>query len=321
MTRPGRSDVHPRHLFQPWQVWPGSYDNPPLGSIYPKPDQPRPGLARATPLAGIGSCFIREIMNRLRHAGYSFLIEEKDQPGGGHASAAWERIYNLFSMRQVLEYVLTGRRPEPRWWMCPRSGRIQDPYRRIVLYDSLEMAEAAFAAHCRVAREVLALARILIISLDYVEIWEDRETNEVICLPSGPYFLEGGRLEDYRFRVTRQSENLAALEDIYTLLHGYNPILRLILVLSPIQQWVTFRDDVEVFAASFNSKATLRAAVDEFVSCHPEVSYFPAYEVAMLHRLALGRSVFAPGRENFHVDQSTLNSIVAEFIRWYGTEE
>ncbi|MEI8354931.1 MAG: GSCFA domain-containing protein [Deltaproteobacteria bacterium] len=316
----GRSDVHPVHRFHPWQVWPGSYENPPVEPLYPLPDLPRPRIDRATPIAGIGSCFIREMMVRLQKAGYSFPAEEIHKPGGKHASAAWERLYNLFSVRQVLEYTFLGRTQTPRWWVSNQSGRIQDPYRRIMLYDTLEEAEADFADHCITARRVLTTARVLLVSLDYVEIWEDRETGAVICLPSGPYFVEGGDLRRYRFRVSRLAENLEALEDIYQIFKRFNPDGRLILLLSPIQQWVTFRDDMDVLSASFNSKATLRAAADEFVSRHPDVSYFPAYEIAMLHRPIQGLRFFAEGRENYHVDHATCDAIVKEFIRWYDGE-
>jgi hypothetical protein len=317
----GRSDVHPVHRFHPWQVWPGSYENPPVGRLYPLPDLARPRIGRQTPIAGIGSCFIREMMTRLQRAGYSFPAEEMHKPGGKHASAAWERLYNLFSVRQVLEYALLGQTPAPRWWVCSKSGRIQDPYRRIILYDTLEEAEADFADHCLTACRVLTTAGALLISLDYVEVWEDRETGAVICLPSGPYFLEGGDLGRYRFRVSRLAENLQALEDIHHLVKQFNPHVRIILALSPVQQWVTFRDDTDVLSASFNSKATLRAAADEFVSRHPDVSYFPAYEMAMLHRPMQGLRFFAEGRENFHVDPDTGDDIVQEFIRWYDGEE
>ena len=313
----GRSDVHPLHHFHPWQVWPGSYDNP-QGSAYPLPDIDRPGIDTTTAIAGIGSCFIREMLTRLQTAGYRVLAEETDKPGGNHASAAWERLYNLFSVRQVLEYALTGKTPRPRWWISAQTGMVQDPYRRIVLYDTMAEAEADFADHCRAARRVLTTAEILIVSLDYVEIWEDRETGAVICLPSGPYFIEGGDLGRYRCRVSRYGENLQALADIHGLMRAYNPACRLILVLSPIQQWATFREDTDIFSAGQNAKATLKAVADAFTADHPEVSYFPAYEYALLYRQTQGAPVFATGRENFHITAATSDAIMAEYLRWYG---
>jgi len=317
----GRSDVHPLRRFHPWQVWPGSYDNPPSDG-YPRCGRGHPLIGTDTPIAGIGSCFIREMKIRLVDQGYTFIQEEAENPIAKHASAAWERLYNLFSLRQVLAYALTGATPEPRWWVAPQSGMVQDPYRRIVLYDGLEEARRDFSAHCLCARKALLKAEILLVSLDYVEIWEDVRNGAVICLPSGPYVVEGGDMSHYRCRVSGVEENLAALEDILRLVRAANPPCRMVLALSPIQQWATFREDADIFAASFHAKAVLRTAAEAFVNRHPEaVSYFPAYEIAMLQRPALGLPVFAHGRENFHVAPETLDAIMREFIRFHSGPE
>lgn len=313
-----KSDVHPTHRFEDWQVWPGSYDNPTVGETYPFPATPTPRLTRQTRIAGIGSCFLREMKDRLLDAGCVFIAEEQDKKAARHASAGWERLYNLFSVRQVLEYALEGRTPEPRWWITPKTGRIQDPYRRVLLYEDLAAAETEFAGHAACARSVLTSAELLILTLDYVEIWEDRETGAVICLPSGPYFEEGGDLGRYRCRVADVFENVAQLGAIHALMARHNPTCRLLLMLSPVQQWATFRPDTDIFSASLHAKAVLRVAAEDFVAHHPETSYFPAYEMAMLHRQALGLSVFATGRECFHVDRATLDHIAEQFLRRHG---
>ncbi len=317
--RGGLSDVHPLHSFKAWQVWPGSYDNP-TPEAFPFSQAPRPRIDRSSPLAGIGSCFIREMKIRLLQAGYTFLEEEREDPAARHASAAWERLYSLFSVRQVLEYALLDRVPRPRWWITPQTGMVQDPYRRIVLYDDLEQAEAGFAAHREAARQVLTQARFLLLSLDYTDIWEDRETGAVICLPSGPYFVEGGDLSRYQRRATRMAENLAALHDIQSMLRSANPECRLVLVLSPIQQWATFREDADVFSAGCAAKAILRSAVEEFTADNPDVFYFPAFEMAMLQAVTKERPVFTQGRENFHIHPALCDTIVQEFIRWAGPD-
>ncbi|MGB9616313.1 MAG: GSCFA domain-containing protein, partial [Desulfomonilaceae bacterium] len=70
--------------------------------------------------------------------------------------------------------------------------------------------------------------------------------------------------------------------------------------------------------ASCNSKATLRAAADEFVSRYDNVVYFPAFEIASIYRPLLGQPVFTEGRENFHVNQETIDFIMETFFRYYG---
>jgi hypothetical protein len=54
-----RSDVHPIHKFESWQVWPGSFDNPPVDGNYPLPAKPDLKITRSTPIASMGSCFAR----------------------------------------------------------------------------------------------------------------------------------------------------------------------------------------------------------------------------------------------------------------------
>lgn len=93
------------------------------------------------------------------------------------------------------------------------------------------------------------------------------------------------------------------------------------LVLSPIQQWATFREDADVFSAGCAAKAILRGAVEEFTADQSDVFYFPAFEMTMLQAPAQERPVFAQGRGNFHIRPALCDTIVREFIRWVGPRE
>lgn len=314
-----KSDVHPIHHFEPWQVWPGSYKNPPPDGIYPAPPDIGLNIDRRTPIASMGSCFAREIRRVLLDEGYNYITEEAHHPAAVHASAAWERTYNSFCMRQIFEYTFADWQPDLRWWVSPRSQKVQDPYRRIILYDSIEAAEADFARHRQHSRRALEQAEVLILTLGLTEIWEDTVDGSVICLPSGPYPNEGGDMGRYRFRVSRYNENLENLEKIYQLMARHNPDCSLLVTVSPVHLWATFRTDRDVISASCNSKSTLRAAVDEFVSRHPENAvYFPAFEMATIYQPLRGISWFAEGKkENFHVNKKTVRFIMENFFRMY----
>lgn len=312
-----RSDVHPIHAFEPWQVWPGSYDNPPADGTYPLPGKPGLRITPATPIASMGSCFAREIKTFLLRKGYSYITEETHHSASKHASAAWERVYNTFSMRQIFEYTFDVWEPHVRWWQAPLSGVIQDPYRRIILYDSKEQAQADFASHLLCSRRAIQRAEVLILTLGLTEIWEDIHDSSVICLPSGPYVTEGGDMSRYRFRVSRYEENLHNLERIHELMTAHNPSCKLIVTVSPVHLWATFRPDADVIAASCNSKSTLRAVADELASRHDNVLYYPAYEMATIFRSLMGQSMFTDGRENFHVNQETIDFIMETFLSYY----
>ena len=315
-----RSAVHPVHRFESWQVWPGSFDNPPTDGNYPHAQTPGLRVDRTTPIASMGSCFAREIRRRLIQRAYNYITEETHHPAAIHASAAWERLYNTFSMRQVFEYTFEDWAPDLRWWAAPRSGSVQDPYRRIITYDTVEEAEADFGRHRGHSRRALTRARLLILTLGLTEIWEDTVDGAVICLPSGPYVNEGGDMGRYRFRVSRYPENLENLERIHAIMARHNPACSLMVTVSPVHLWATFRRDADVITASCNSKSTLRAVADEFAARHDNVFYFPAFEMATIYRPMVGEPVFAEGRENFHVAKSTVKFIMGQFFRMYSTE-
>lgn len=316
-----KSDVHPVHHFEPWQVWPGSYKNPPADGNFPMARPQRLQIDRRTPIGSMGSCFAREIRKVLLQKGYAYITEERHHPAAVHASAAWERLYNTFSMRQVFEYTFDTFEPQVRWWPVPDSNQIQDPYRRIILYDSPADAQKDFENHKECSRRALTQAEVMILTLGLTEIWEDQTDGSVICLPSGPYVNRGGDMSRYKFRVSRYGENLANLERIHGLMAEHNPGCRLLVTVSPVHLWATFRTDSDVISASCNSKSTLRAAADEFAAAHDNVHYFPAYEMATIYTMLMGRSYFAQGKENFHVNQQTVAFIMEHFFRSFSTEK
>ena len=158
---------------------------------------------------------------------------------------------------------------------------------------------------------------MLILTLGLTEIWEDGSDGSVICLPSGPYVNEGGDMNRYTFRVSRHAENLENLERIHAIMAVHNPACKLIVTVSPVHLWATFRNDLDVISASCNSKSTLRAVADEFCARHDNAIYFPAFEIATIYRPLIAQPIFTEGRENFHVNQDTVDLIMKTFFQFY----
>jgi hypothetical protein len=316
-----RSDPHPVHRFESWQVWPGSFENPPVDGKFPAPESGRFAITTKTPIVSLGSCFAREIKRRLTQRNYNYLTEETYHPATIHASAAWERVYSTHCMRQIFEYSFERWEPDLRWWTAPKSKKIQDPYRRVILYDHLKAAEQDFERHRYHSRNVLQQAEVLILTLGLTEIWQDTIDGSVICVPAGPYVEEGGDISRYRFRVSRYAENLGNLERIYEIMAAYNPDCKIIITVSPVNLWATFRQDMDVISASCNSKATLRAAADEFTERHENVYYFPAFEMATIYQPLSGQTYFTAGRDNFHINKPTVKFIMQHFFRFFATEQ
>lgn len=314
------SAMHPVHRFHSWQVWPGSYKNKAIPGKFPLPESPGFAIDRMTPIASMGSCFARQIRKNLIRSGYNYITEETEHPASIHASAAWERTYNTFTMRQIFEYTFGSFEPAVRWWISPETGQVQDPFRRIILYESLDEARADFENHRECSRKALTRAKVLILTLGLTEVWEDSRDGSVICLPSGPYVNEGGDMSSYVFRVTRYQENLDNLEAIHGFMAENNPDCRFIITVSPVHLWATFREDSDVISASCNSKSTLRAAADEFVCRHDNVTYFPAYEMATIFTMMMGKTCFEAGKENFHVNKDTIAVIMNHFFEYFSDE-
>jgi hypothetical protein len=316
-----KSDMHPVHQFELWQVWPGSYKNKFEPGVYPLATDPGLAIDKTTPIASMGSCFAREIRKVLLKNKYNYILEETEKWAACHASAAWERTYNTFCMRQIFDYTFNTFEPDVRWWVSPETGQVQDPYRRIILYDSIEAAQKDFDDHVQASKRAIMQAKVFILTLGLTEIWENVHDRSVICLPSGPYVNEGGDMSHYRFRVSRYGENLDNLESIYQTLKTNNPGCRLIITISPVHLWATFRTDLDVISANCNSKSTLRAAADEFVCRHDDVFYFPSYEIATTFNQLMNVSPFVEGKENFHINQDTVELIMAHFFKYYATKE
>jgi hypothetical protein len=220
-------------------------------------------------------------------------------------------------MRQIFEYTFESFTPETRWWISPKTKQVQDPYRRIILYGSVEEAQKDFQSHIKCSRKAIMKARVLILTLGLTEIWEDKSDQSVICLPSGPYFNEGGGLDEYVFRVSRYQENLDNLEKIYQILKKHNKECKLVITVSPVHLWATFRKDMDVISANCNSKSTLRAAADEFTSRHDDVYYFPSYEIATSFTMMMNQTCFEKGKENFHINKETVEQIMKHFFKFY----
>jgi hypothetical protein len=316
-----RSDAHPGHRFEKWQVWPGSFENPPVDGNFPAPEAGRFTISRSTPIASMGSCFAREIKRRLIQRDFNYITEETYHPASLHASAAWERVYSTHCMRQIFEYTFEQWNPDLRWWIAPESKKIQDPYRRVILYDNLKEAEEEFEQHRMHSRKVLEKAEVLILTLGLTEIWEDTIDGSVICLPAGPYVNEGGDMSRYRFRVSRYEDNLKNLERIHEIMAAGNPDCKILITVSPVNLWATFRHDIDVISASCNSKATLRAVADEFTVCHENVFYFPAFEMATIYQPLSGQTYFSEGRQNFHINKATVKFIMRHFFKFFSSQE
>ena len=229
-------------------------------------------MTRDTPIASIGSCFAREIKDHLVRRDFNYL-QTAQGPNARHGSAAWDRVYNTFCLRQEFERALDSFTPHERFW--EHEGKILDPYRKQVVWDTMEEAERGLEEHRQAAREAFTRARILVITVGLTEIWHSVVDGSVFYQvpPAGVF-----NPEIHAFRNSTVSENLANLEAIQALMQAANPECRIIITVSPVPLRATFQRQ-NVVIANTVSKATLVAATSQFVANHENVHYFPSYEL------------------------------------------
>ena len=136
--------------------------------------------------------------------------------------------------------------------------------------------------------------------------------------------MVGAKLLDAAGRqasLYRYEENLKNLERIHEIMAARNPDCKILITVSPVNLWATFRQDIDVISASCNSKATLRAAADEFTVRHENVFYFPAFEMATIYQPLSGLTYFSEGRQNFHVNKQTVKFIMEHFFKFFSEQK
>ncbi len=118
--------------------------------------------------------------------------------------------------------------------------------------------------------KALQEAQLLTITLGTAIVYRLKATGEVVAnchkVPQ----------HEFERRMSSVSEMVIELDDLLTRLHAFNPLLHVILTVSPIRHVADGLDTNSL------SKALLRVAIHEVMSRHGEYcDYFPAYEIML----------------------------------------
>ena len=249
------------------QPYPSSFNS----DIFIKKETDKSHIDSNTGITSLGSCFARNIALYLREKGFNYLVTEFPFQEG---SAHWDQVFNTSSIRQIFEYTFDSQwSPLVRWW--PRGNRVQDPFRRNIIYNK-ETCDPDFDLHRKASFRALTEAEIIIITLGLIEIWRDkRDKMTFYRVPSARIY----NTDTHEFYVQKVDDCLSDLQRVHHLLKDNNPTAKIILTVSPVPLFATFRMDVDVVSANMLSKSTLRVAAETFSEQHENVSYFPSYEI------------------------------------------
>lgn len=285
-----------------------------------------PAISKSTPISSMGSCFAREIKDWLINKDYNYLLGNELEsdffshelfPGDQgrspsiHASLAWERVYNTFTIKNIIDYSLNDISIEDRFIEVEaRNGQkyISDLVRSRMIFRSFEEANSNFVNHAEESRRILLNSEILILTLGLVEIWKCEKSGLVIgAHPGSAYKLP----KHFKPKVSDFSENLENLKYAIDSLNFHNKRLKIIITVSPVHLLSTFRDDTDVISASCYSKSLLRVVADEITKLE-NVYYFPSYEIATICSNIDGISLYP---DNHHVSREVVENIMNAFMQ------
>jgi len=282
-------------------------------------------INKKTKIISLGSCFAREIKFWLIENNFNYLLGEqgkspwassqvfrgdKKRPPTDHASIAWERVYNTFTFKHIVDYTFGDNRLDERLIDVKIKGKTytSDIIRSRILYPNRDIAKKDILNHIDESRRMFESTDLVIFTLGLTEIWESKKRGLVAATnPLKHYPLPS----DFEFRVSRYQENLNNLLHSYKVLRSHNKNLKFLITVSPIHLLATFRDDLDVMSASCNSKSTLRAVADEFKDV-PGASYFPSYEMATMGSVL---DDINPYSDNHHVSRDVVDKIMRAFCK------
>lgn len=232
----------------------------------------------------MGSCFAREVEHALSGLGIDALSLVKPGDPINFRKGGYTNRYNTYSMLNEIKFAF---------------GEMNFDHRSIVATDDsgtkfLDLHshpaggyvsfDEALARRKFLMEYFSRLSRIdvFVVTLGLVETWFDHETQQYINVSPASGNLFKRYKDRFEFRVLSHAENIANLEEIYSILKtkGSRDI-KIIVTTSPVPLLATFSDRDVVIANTY-SKSTLRSCAEHWCWSHPgEIEYFPSYEMAI----------------------------------------
>lgn len=234
-----------------------------------------------------GSCFASNIIPYLEKSGLKYSKIETVHPafedvqsealGYANFSAAYGNIYTARQLLQLLKRSLNTFSPvEDRWVV---GDEIVDSLRPGLRYRARSHREFDIltAQHLRKTSEAFENADVFIFTLGLTEAWVSRIDGTVF--PACPGTVAGCfDPERHEFKNFNTAEIIADLSEFIHLIREINSDVRIIVTVSPVPLVATATGN-HVLNSSIYSKAVLRVAAEEITKAHPNVTYFPAYEI------------------------------------------
>jgi hypothetical protein len=212
------------------------------------------------------------------------MVTEAAPPGDPHPETYGvfsARFGNIYTVRQLLQlftraYALFH--PQDDAWLRP-DGHLVDPFRPQITpagFASEAELQADRRRHLACVRAMFEDCDVFIFTLGLTEHWMSARDGAVFPLAPGVVGGEPG--PDYAFGNFKVAEIVTDFRDFLRRLRVVNPMVRVIITVSPVPLIATYTPG-HVLAANTYSKSALRAAAQEIAEAEEDLFYFPSFEM------------------------------------------
>lgn len=289
---------------------------------------PKFRISKMEKVFAMGSCFAREIEDALKQQGVDVVThcdelfslpilsmgEQMRKQNKMMRPRAFTNRYNTMSLHRELErllvdnpkvddetliYDVNQKRSSDLHYSqsLPQVSHEKSVERRTILKDYFGKS--------------IRDCSVFIFTLGLAEVWYDVSSKMYLNNTPGAAVREKFK-DKFEVHLTRYEQHVKALHELHELLtKNVGRDVRIVVTVSPVPLEATFfgQDIVQVNAYA---KSMLRAAAQDFSAAHPNVDYFPSYEMVG----------YSPPNESWgwdyrHVSPAVVQNIVGTFLRHY----
>jgi hypothetical protein len=294
------------------------------GELFPIGHRPKFQLSHDEAIFTIGSCFARNIENKLVQEGINLLLKGHGVPHERYASfdgkdpsknpkALMRGALNKYSTHSIsnevhrtllgLEYPNEGliELAENQWF---------DPHASSLKLDTFEVCVDT-RRHVAAAMATIREATTVFMTLGLTETWLDRETGLVLNVPPVPLYIKKFG-ERFAFFNASYPDTLEALENTIALIREKcRADMKFVVTVSPVSLFSTYTQ-MDVVMANTYSKSVLRTVAQTVANKYPFVDYYPSFEMIMNSpRMTTWE------KDQHHVDAKAVDGVVTRFVELY----
>jgi hypothetical protein len=290
--------------------------------------EPKFKISKETKIFTLGSCFAREIEEKLHSSGLiimnmNYSLPEKYRITGrwvnneeyrkhGLTTESERSILNKYSIRSMIDAIQIAARLEKidiEKYLIEYNGKFLNPYQHLPLPLDKNEAIELFLTSMEQFKKV-SDSDLFIITLGQTELWYDNNTRKYIngTPPTLGYDKNYSRFE---LHIPSMSEVMEDLRELICILKDRSAAAQIILTVSPVPFSRTFSPEDAITSNSL-SKSMLLIAARDLADKLDYVDYYPSFEMVT----SSNRS-WAYEPDMVHVMPRCVEQVVSHFIEDY----